>query len=668
MSKNVSDVAKLDSAAPTTACNLSTWIDLRASLAGLINDGPQRSGPRWDTAIVDAILPLLEAAPDPFSKLARRLITLMDGAAESVLCETAILAATSQLASHLRANQKILALISAFKRDGSCRDELISYYQVQLPIDRINVEEFAQVSLRAVLLAHYVQSASGYLSVLAAYVSIADELGLPVAQARSSAHSLLDQLDSEMGAFADQAIAIAMYGQRQIISNNQNACRTERPTWSDYNDYRTDTTIAALDLISLWPYFHPQRYPTGTSIRNTHRKLLTLWYTDPEKSPTALFRGNIEQLEHAFHAPSPVGLLDEATFTSATYVVPVQKEPGCFSGLRQAACTRRSIDGFAVDAVGPVTGPELPQLGEIQVNKETVQFDLRETTFLAVADFWNGRFPIYWNGSSFNAEKVLSNFSWYSKSAIYPDEYARASSSFSPLQEKQSPDAVSTLSGSIPRVPVDMLTLHPALFTHQLVDFQVLYDAELSSHDYLLGWRDETVRHNLLPLKNHVMDGSTSNPIEQFHAITAAQSIARQSLEIIAGPGFTGGDLVVLRAGSSIDFRLMQDKEYGRWFAGRYKVRLWFVKPAENVNIAVMIQPANGLSSKVAAVIPAAEAVANLTDLRFKDLVSFEFEHDVLIVTSFDQVTLSVMNLSLASSLVLDRVELMFHSVASDPA
>jgi hypothetical protein len=70
----------------------------------------------------------------------------------------------------------------------------------------------------------------------------------------------------------------------------------------------------------------------------------------------------------------------------------------------------------------------------------------------------------------------------------------------------------------------------------------------------------------------------------------------------------------------------------------------------------------------VAAVIPAAEAVANLTDLRFKDLVSFEFEHDVLIVTSFDQVTLSVMNLSLASSLVLDRVELMFHSVASDPA
>jgi hypothetical protein len=516
---------------------------------------------------------------------------------------------------------------------------------------------FSSQYLAGATLSHMAFAATQYLTIMRTYYYHANDLKLA---GRSTTPSIdrqdlvLQRLQRDMAVLIDMATKSYKDGLQRLITGASNVPRT----WDDYNNYRNTATLTGLDLIALLPYLDPGIYNTGCDVRALNRRLLTLFdtYDNPEQSKDE--RKNILNIEGAYNRAVPVDQLIFIEFNSCEYRDKAHLTH--HAGLFRTRCRITSTDGVDDVRQEGWTGIDPPAGVAISASS----MDLRPSgCFALYGQYWNRSTPMFRYVPGIMpvpihiyAITTLKNMNVLVERG--DRDYQRKLFAFSTLT-LDTALPVSNFEQSL-RGKLNQSSPHlPSKFSERLSDFSTIYAKQRQQYSFLLAWHNKVALKSLLPTADHARNRE-QNPVQQFHAVRAGSYIRNLHLRIIPGPGFTGGDLVELSAGSSLGFRLINNSN--RWFNGFYKVRLWYVRPVRGVSVQVIAIPidASSLPSVAGETIPGAAPVPDPTNLHFSELLPYTFPGMLIITANVTGIWLFVYNSSLNTSIIIDRLELMY--------
>ncbi|MFW5402773.1 delta endotoxin C-terminal domain-containing protein, partial [Yersinia sp. 1252 StPb PI] len=166
------------------------------------------------------------------------------------------------------------------------------------------------------------------------------------------------------------------------------------------------------------------------------------------------------------------------------------------------------------------------------------------------------------------------------------------------------------------------------------------------NHNYLFKWYHSCVNKSMLQ-NSDVIPSNDKHLCLQFHAIRAYFSINSDNLEIVPGPGFTGGDLVKVTPGKKVLFKLDRDG-YNKWFKGFYNVRVWFLRDIGDADLSVNIRSNNSFpTSNVRGKVSLGGRHTNPLDAMQDDIMYHQYDSSVLLFNEMPFVVIEVENLSL---------------------
>ena len=508
---------------------------------------------------------------------------------------------------------------------------------------------------RSALLPLYVNAGLNYLSLLHDLYPLADDLQLASRDTFSGKAHVLMRIRDDMAKLVNQATESYNAGLQEI--KNKAPSSQGGVTWSNFSSYRTYSTVAALDYLALYPYLDPELYAAPTALRNLNRRLLS--FLDTNDRQDAKFPiSNIASFEAKVNVLHPLYKLRKLAFTNGFYQQVIPELPGdivIFDGLTRIDNDVVTTDGYeqkislpSTSIPGTFTGSWRQELADFQ----SIPF-FRARYWLATdARFRpNTTIKIFIFYRFINATEKQGHLKqvWLNQKA-YPDfRFADLDVSFPPAPNpgQEFPDR--------------------SFFGNILEEMRIFnFHKDGAGAALLTTWHRVEIDDSMLPQSNHLLTDPKRIPIEQFHAIRAANAIKKQGLGIIAGPGFTGGDMVAIGFDQYIEFLLTNNQT--NWFAGLYAIRLWFYRSNFQQIIRFLLTPAgNFVSSAITETIPASGNM-DIQRPHYTDLISYTTSGTVLISGNMPAVTIRLENrTALAPALILDRFEFIFQAPASDP-
>jgi len=632
---------------------IAAFVSAGATLAGLAVTGPIGGLAIAAVAIIGTLMPVFYA-DDTWAPLTDKIIALVTPLIDQAILKNTLNKANAARKRNYELCENIADAFKKWEETGERREALIAYYHtLTLTYLPDLTRDFLQEDLRSVLLPQYVNSALIYLPILSAYYTHADKLQLPTRELTSPKQMVLDQFRSDVENLTDVAVTSYQQGLRAILERSDNS----KGTWDEYNEYRNKMTISALDFVARFAYFDPVNYATRVAEKYFNRKLLNFFDTHDDSKSAQIFRQNIRLIEDKFNKPTSVNLLKKINFYSGNFLAHTEYDYShhVIDGLNRAQCLLTSVDGNEEETLLEMTGEQEHADFARDITHRIIEIQ-PNSLFLCNGYYWNDASYTEWGNTRYPYARTIVNIKGHFKSP--ENKYNNFEIYFNKINATPT-QMVSPFFMGIPDISGGSVTVTPTDFSEQITDFSVIFEPRVAHHSYLFGYRHQSISNDLLPRKNHV-SAQNANPIEQFHAIKAATSIKKNKLTIIPGPGFTGGDLVKINGGTDIVFTLNNNK--GRWFAGNYKVRIWFIKPNTSPFISVTIFPTgNSISFEVSAKIPAKKANETIdpNQLKFNDLASYTYASYVMITPEMSAVKLVLANTTPGGEIIVDRIELI---------
>src|SRR5450830_174658 len=644
---------------------LAAFIGASAGIAALIVTGPIAGIVITAVAIISIFLPVV-FPDDTWEPLVSRITELIHSLIDAAILKSAIAQANAALAANREQCLKISENLKEWAENGTHKSQLIAQYASLTADYASGLNVFLRSDMRTALVSQYAISALMYLTTISAFYPHADALGLYTGRFSSDKDALLIQLRGDIARFTDTALESYRLGLKEIIDRSKASTGKAKPTWDDYNEYRNKMTISALDYVTLFAYLDPLHYPSGCSKKYVNRMLLTHLDTNRVANSAALYRSDILATERLLNVRLPVEALSVIRFLAAHFIPPETHPYFLIDGVFLAQCTAISIDGYQTAEPEPRTATGRLNLSDIPISSlREFSVELKTGCFLVMGNFWNGsiRAPDEENWAGPRYVTAISNIAFFWEPLEDHDDFKELYTSSS--LSSTDPVALTFFNQSIPGNQHHLVPLSSSfsMFSTRLADFKIFVDSTTQTHTYLLKWWDSSTVQDLLPAMTHVVNPE-KNPVEQFHAIKAAKSIAEHKLKIIESPGFTGGDLVEVKAGTGVSFMLHKIPE--RWFAGEYAIRIWVIKPSSDVNVIVKVTPPPKFASSFAdATIVASTPSPDLSNLKFNDLLPITLKGLLPLTYAMKSIELEFKNVSLGIDIILDRIELIFVNPAS---
>jgi hypothetical protein len=540
-------------------------------------------------------------------------------------------------------------------------------YESLLLLYQNNMAQLSSGDYQSVMLPQFANGAINFLGILHTLYPYADqlELGSKNNLPTPGKDRVLKDIRKEIANCINKAIRSYNLALNDIVLHAE-AITPGQITWVNYNNYRTLTTLGALDFIAMLPYFDPVIYSHPVSARFLTRTLLIVTESEPTFTDKTNPVNDVLAYEQWINKPEPVMRLGNFEYTIAKErfilptLIPMVYEIVIFDGIARIDSQIFAIDGITDDSNQPLSLISQNRLNSVRIVNNPVKIKNITAIYSLGGTYLNPKQLFKTGiasisslnmGASFDGQpETYVNLTLITDTALSQNEFYIRIPILSDIEEENAP--------FIPSISYAPEILEKIIITDHFKVRKILF-SDYPNGVIISKWQNQRcIGKNMLPLIDHVTTPVKNIPIEQFHAIKAATSIHKQKLEIVPGPGFTGGHMVKLRSQQDITFHFPNNGS--NWFAGIYNARIWFYRPHFQCDIILTISSSRGAGSLMPASIQPMGKV-NLEAPDYTDLISLEFRSQAILTRNMAEITMKLENNTTAfSELIVDRIELIF--------
>lgn len=389
---------------------------------------------------------------------------------------------------------------------------------------------------------------------------------------------------------------------------------TNATAWLEFHRFRRDMTLMVLDIVASFSCFDITRYPRATDIQ-----LSRVIYTDPigfvnrsdPSAPRTWFsfhnQANFSALESGIPSPSFSQFLDSMRISTGPLSLPVSPN---IHRARVWYGNQNSFNGSNSQTFGEVTNDNqaISGLNIFRIDSQAV--NLNNTTFgVSRAEFYH-------------------DASQGSQRSLYQGFVDTGGASTAVAQN------VSTyFPGENSNIPTPQDYTHILSRSINLTGGLRQVASERRSSLVLHGWT-----HRSLSRQNRF----EPNKITQIPAVKANTF---SNCTVIAGPGFTGGDLVRMNSNGSISYNFIHANQQSN-----VTIRLRY---ACQGTASLRITFGNGSNQ----VIPLVSTTSSINNLQYENFSFASGPNNVNILSAGASIT--IQNISANPNVVLDRIELV---------
>nr|AFH78109.1 Cry8x [Bacillus thuringiensis] len=489
-------------------------VDKIISIISLLNSAAGIPGLDFFTGLLQFILDFF-APEDPWAELMELVEQLIDQKITVATREKALAELRGLINGYLVYQQ---SLESWLENPNATRASIVREQYVALELDFVtSISSFAIAGQEVPLLAVYAQAANLHLLLLRDVSIFGEEWGLTV----NEVNTFYIRQMTYTTEYSDYCVRIYNTGLNKLKGSSASS-------WVDYNRFRREMNLLVLDIIALFPNYDVRRYPMETTT-----ELTRVVYTDPivfdERKGVASTHSwtaiapSFSSIESLTRRPGLFTWLDQLTIFSKRI-----SQPSVFinswAGHKISTFSTQKTDILINTTHGDTNNP----IKEFVVDTKKVE-DIYQTIAYphAVANevfYLFGVPKVDFNmvpaGGSANSAHTL----------IFSDSTGGRLESITKNSEAELPPTESLSDTPQP---------NQVTYSHRL-DYATIIKANKSygsGYIPLLGWTHRSVDRN-----NTIYP----NKITQIPAVKAFSYTESFNVNVIAGPGFTGGDLISL--------------------------------------------------------------------------------------------------------------------------
>nr|ABS53003.1 crystal protein [Bacillus thuringiensis] len=489
-------------------------VDKIISIISLLNSAAGIPGLDFFTGLLQFILDFF-APEDPWAELMELVEQLIDQKITVATREKALAELRGLINGYLVYQQ---SLESWLENPNATRASIVREQYVALELDFVtSISSFAIAGQEVPLLAVYAQAANLHLLLLRDVSIFGEEWGLTV----NEVNTFYIRQMTYTTEYSDYCVRIYNTGLNKLKGSSASS-------WVDYNRFRREMNLLVLDIIALFPNYDVRRYPMDTTT-----ELTRVVYTDPivfdERKGVASTHSwtaiapSFSSIESLTRRPGLFTWLDQLTIFSKRI-----SQPSVFinswAGHKISTFRTQKTDILINTTHGDTNNP----IKEFVVDTKKVE-DIYQTIAYphAVANevfYLFGVPKVDFNmvpaGGSANSAHTL----------IFSDSTGGRLESITKNSEAELPPTESLSDTPQP---------NQVTYSHRL-DYATIIKANKSygsGYIPLLGWTHRSVdrQQTIYPQK-----------ITQIPAVKAFSYTESFNVNVIAGPGFTGGDLISL--------------------------------------------------------------------------------------------------------------------------